>query len=87
MLRILLLALGLLLPAVAHAATYDLVVERAAMQIVPGRTDSVIAINGSVPGPTLRLKEGEEAVVRVTNKLSATTSIPSRTRPTLTPVL
>jgi FtsP/CotA-like multicopper oxidase with cupredoxin domain len=45
------------------------------MQIVPGRTDSVIAINGTVPGPTLRFKEGEEAVVRVTNKLSATTSI------------
>jgi CopA family copper-resistance protein len=70
-----LLALGLLLPTLAQAGTYDLVVERAAMQIVPGRTDSVIAINGTVPGPTLRFKEGEEAVVRVTNKLSATTSI------------
>jgi CopA family copper-resistance protein len=75
MLRMFLLALGLLLPTLAQAGTYDLVVERAAMQIVPGRTDSVIAINGSVPGPTLRFKEGEEAVVRVTNKLSATTSI------------
>ena len=75
MLRMFLLALGLLLPALTQAGTYDLVVERAAMQIVPGRTDSVIAINGSVPGPTLRFKEGEEAVVRVTNKLSATTSI------------
>ena len=75
MLRMFLLALGLLLPTLAHAGTYDLVVERAAMQIVPGRTHSVIAINGSVPGPTLRFKEGEEAVVRVTNKLSATTSI------------
>ena len=75
MLRMFLLALGLLLPALTQAGTYDLVVERAAMQIVPGRTDSVIAINGTVPGPTLRFKEGEEAVVRVTNKLSATTSI------------
>jgi CopA family copper-resistance protein len=75
MLRMFLLALGLLLPTLAQAGTYDLVVERAAMQIVPGRTDSVIAINGTVPGPTLRFKEGEEAVVRVTNKLSATTSI------------
>ncbi|MEY4849090.1 MAG: hypothetical protein RLZZ331_94 [Pseudomonadota bacterium] len=73
--RLLFLVIGLLLPALAQAGTYDLVVERAAMQIVPGRTDSVIAINGSVPGPTLRFKEGEEAVVRVTNKLSATTSI------------
>ena len=79
MMRILFLAIGLLLPTLAptlaNAATYDLVVERTAKQVVPGRTDSVIAINGSVPGPTLRFKEGEEAVVRVTNKLSATTSI------------
>jgi len=73
--RLVFLVIGLLLPALAQAGTYDLVVERAAMQIVPGRTDSVIAINGTVPGPTLRFKEGEEAVVRVTNKLTATTSI------------
>ena len=65
----------LLLPAVAQATTYDLVVERKQMQIVPGRTDSVITINGTVPGPVLRFREGEEAVVRVTNKLDATTSI------------
>ena len=70
-----LLAFALLLPTLAQAGTYDLVVERAVMQIVPGRTDNVIAINGSVPGPTLRFKEGEEAVVRVTNKLASTTSI------------
>ncbi len=74
-LRTLFLALGLLLPTLANAATYDLVAERQKMQVVPGRTDSVIAINGSVPGPTLRFKEGEEAVVRVTNKLTASTSI------------
>lgn len=77
--RIFLLALGLLLPALAPppalAGTYDLVVERARLQVVPGRTDNVIAINGSVPGPTLRFKEGEDAVVRVTNKLASTTSI------------
>jgi FtsP/CotA-like multicopper oxidase with cupredoxin domain len=65
----------LLLSTLAQAATYDLVVERKAMQIVPGRTDSVIAINGTVPGPVLRFREGEEAVVRVTNRLDANTSI------------
>ncbi len=75
MMRLLLLILALFVPALARAATYDLVVERQKMQVVPGRTDSVIAINGSVPGPTLRFKEGEEAVVRVTNRLDATTSI------------
>ena len=75
MLRMVFVVLGLLLSTLAQAATYDLVVERARLAVVPGRTDSVIAINGSVPGPTLRFKEGEDAVVRVTNKLTRTTSI------------
>ncbi|WP_353218363.1 multicopper oxidase domain-containing protein [Sandarakinorhabdus sp.] len=64
-----------MLPAAAQAGTYDLVVERRTMAVVPGRSDSVIAINGSVPGPTLRFREGEEAVVRVTNRLASSTSI------------
>ncbi|OSZ69100.1 hypothetical protein CAP39_09920 [Sphingomonas sp. IBVSS1] len=73
--RFWLLMLGLLLPVAVQAATHDLVVEHRAMQIVPGRTDQVIAINGSVPGPVLRFREGEEAVVRVTNRLDRPTSI------------
>jgi FtsP/CotA-like multicopper oxidase with cupredoxin domain len=72
---LLLFALGWLLPTMSHAATHELVVGRAAMQIVPGRSDNVIAINGSVPGPTLRFREGEEAIVKVTNRLDRTTSI------------
>jgi CopA family copper-resistance protein len=72
---LMMLALCMLVPASASAATYDLLVERRQMQIVPGRSDSVIAINGSVPGPTLRFKEGEEAIVRVTNRLKSATSI------------
>ena len=72
---LMMLALCMLVPASASAATYDLLVERRQMQIVPGRSDSVIAINGSVPGPTLRFKEGEEAIVKVTNRLKAYTSI------------
>jgi CopA family copper-resistance protein len=75
MLRLCLFLFALLAPSLAAAATYDLVVERKAMQIVPGRTDRVIAINGTVPGPVLRFREGEEAVVRVTNRLDAVTSI------------
>jgi FtsP/CotA-like multicopper oxidase with cupredoxin domain len=70
-----LLRIGWLLPTMSHAATHELVVGRAAMQIVPGRSDNVIAINGSVPGPTLRFREGEEAIVKVTNRLDRTTSI------------
>jgi FtsP/CotA-like multicopper oxidase with cupredoxin domain len=72
---LLLFALGWLLPTMSHAATHELVVGRTAMQIVPGRSDNVIAINGSVPGPTLRFREGEEAIVKVTNRLDRTTSI------------
>ena len=73
--RLWLLMIGLMSPVALRAATHDLVVEQRAMQIVPGRTDTVIAINGSVPGPVLRFREGEEAVVRVTNRLDRPTSI------------
>ncbi|MBA6391535.1 copper resistance system multicopper oxidase [Colwellia sp. BRX10-3] len=32
-------------------------------------------INGSIPGPTLRLREGDDVTIRVTNKLSVPSSI------------
>jgi CopA family copper-resistance protein len=40
-----------------------------------GRNGHAIAVNGSVPGPLLRLRAGQEAVIRVTNRLSEWTSI------------
>ena len=40
-----------------------------------GRSGNAIAVNGSVPGPLLRLREGEEAVIRVANRLREWTSI------------
>ncbi|WP_207461364.1 copper resistance system multicopper oxidase [Azospirillum sp. SYSU D00513] len=54
--------------------TLDLAVERTRIAIdgVPGRG---IAIGGSIPAPTLRWREGEEVVVRVTNRLDEPTSI------------
>jgi CopA family copper-resistance protein len=42
---------------------------------VNGRTGSAIALNGTVPGPLLRLREGQEAVIRVNNRLKETSSI------------
>lgn len=42
---------------------------------VNGRTGSALAINGSVPGPLLCLREGQEAVIRVNNRLKETSSI------------
>jgi CopA family copper-resistance protein len=43
--------------------------------VLDGRIGSAIALNGSVPGPLLRLREGETAVLRVTNHLKESTSI------------
>ncbi len=40
-----------------------------------GRTGSAITINNSLPGPLIRLKESEEAIIRVTNRLSEPSSI------------
>ena len=33
-------------------------------------------INGSIPAPTLRLREGDDVTIKVTNKLSVPSSIP-----------
>ncbi len=40
-----------------------------------GRTGRAFAINGSVPGPIIRLREESDAVIRVKNNLSETSSI------------
>ncbi len=40
-----------------------------------GRTASAITINGTIPGPVIRLKEGQQATLRVTNRLGESTSI------------
>ena len=43
---------------------------------IGGRRASAIAINGTLPGPLVRLREGQDAVIRVTNQLAKeTTSI------------
>lgn len=58
-----------------HAsAVIDLEIDRMSFRI-GGRTGHAIAVNGSVPGPLLRLREGQEAVIRVSNRLDETSSI------------
>jgi CopA family copper-resistance protein len=42
---------------------------------VDARIGSAMAVNGSVPGPLVRLREGQEAVLRVTNRLAEIASI------------
>jgi len=52
----------------------DLTIERRPMAIA-GAEASPITINGTVPGPIVRLQEGREAVLRVHNRLDESTSI------------
>uniref|UniRef100_UPI003513D645 multicopper oxidase domain-containing protein n=2 Tax=Neptunomonas phycophila TaxID=1572645 RepID=UPI003513D645 len=40
-----------------------------------GVTRMATTVNGSIPAPTLRLREGDEVTIRVTNRLSVSTSI------------
>ena len=40
-----------------------------------GKRRMATTINGSLPGPTLRMKEGEQITIRVTNKMSVTSSV------------
>jgi len=40
-----------------------------------GRTGMAMTINGTIPGPVIRLKEGQLATLRVTNRLEESTSI------------
>ena len=43
--------------------------------LLDGRTAPAMTINGTIPGPIIRLKEGQLATVRVTNRLKEDTSI------------
>lgn len=52
----------------------DLVIEKVTLP-VDGRIGSAVAMNRTVPGPVIRLREGEDAVLRVTNRLEETSSI------------
>jgi CopA family copper-resistance protein len=40
-----------------------------------GRTGTAMTINGTIPGPVIRLKEGQQAALRVTNRLEESSSI------------
>ncbi|TYO90210.1 copper resistance system multicopper oxidase [Oceanicella actignis] len=68
------LGLAATLSGAAAAGTYDITVDRIAIDA--GKfVKNGIGYNGSQTPTVLRLKEGEEAVIRVTNNLSESTSI------------
>ncbi len=58
----------------AAANEIDLAIRRATLDL-GGIAASAVTVNGTVPGPLLRFREGEEAVIRVTNHLAEDTSI------------
>jgi CopA family copper-resistance protein len=43
--------------------------------LIGGRPGRAIAINGSIPGPVIRMQEGKEALIRVHNRLNESSSI------------
>jgi hypothetical protein len=59
--------------ALARTVEYDLVL--AETQGPAGSTRKAMTINGSLPGPTLRFTDGDDAVMRVRNDLKEDTSI------------
>jgi CopA family copper-resistance protein len=82
------LALNALLPGWARSATpglapslptlvgpnIDLTVSRAHLNL-DGRAGHAVTVNGTVPGPLLRLKEGQKVRISVRNELAEDTSI------------
>ncbi len=58
----------------ALAGEYDLVIEESSTPVT-GREKRAPTINGSVPGPLLRWREGENVVIRVRNRLEVPTSL------------
>lgn len=66
--------LGTLSPAPNGVREYDLTIAETTLR-VDGRNARTVTINGTVPGPVLRFREGEQAVIRVRNTLSEDTSI------------
>ena len=65
---------GLRADAGATAGPIDLSIMRKPLDI-GGQLGDAVTINGSIPGPLVRLKEGQDAVIRVTNQLDADTSV------------
>ncbi|MEO5799414.1 MAG: multicopper oxidase domain-containing protein, partial [Gemmatimonadales bacterium] len=53
----------------------SLTAAKAQLAMVPGKPTEVFAFNGTVPGPTIELREGDSVVVHFTNNLSEPTSV------------
>ena len=58
----------------AEAGSHDITIERHVVNVT-GRERVGMLINGQLPGPVLRLQEGEDAVINVRNRLDENVSI------------
>lgn len=68
-------SLAALEPDVVEGAhVYDLEIGETEVRI-GGRRGTATTINGTLPGPLLRLREGQDTILRVTNRLEEDTSI------------
>ncbi len=61
-------------PGVLEGSTFDLRIGETRVNVT-GRERTALTINGSLPGPLLRWREGDSVTLRVTNTLAETTSI------------
>jgi len=61
-------------PSILSGNHFDLTVEQVLVNY-NGRPASATTVNGLVPGPTLRWREGDAVTIAVTNRLTETTSI------------
>ena len=59
---------------IANAGTYNLSIGEKAVNLT-GKVRTGMAINGTIPGPVLRFKEGEDLTINVTNTMGVDTSI------------
>jgi FtsP/CotA-like multicopper oxidase with cupredoxin domain len=60
--------------SVLRGTQFDLTIDELPVSNTGARRTAV-AINGQVPGPTLRFREGDTVTIRVTNKLRTTTAL------------
>ncbi|MDI3467727.1 MAG: Multicopper oxidase [Nitrospira sp.] len=61
-------------PPTLSGEVIDLTIEET-LFTMNGRTATAMAFNGTIPGPIVRLREGQEVTLRVTNRLTEITSI------------
>jgi CopA family copper-resistance protein len=61
-------------PPVLSGTEFDLVIDELPVNFT-GKATTATTINGSLPGPTLRWREGDTVTIRVTNRLQEHTSI------------